>query len=131
MVKIDEIVLATTNRGKLAELGRMLEGCSVKLSGLADFKGVGDVDETGSTFSENAMQKAQHYSKLLGRWVNSMISYLPTCVPAGKPTGLLQAQQLFRNINGIKFIQLSGSDIVRHELVQKIIEAYEKASHKR
>jgi phosphate starvation-inducible PhoH-like protein len=52
-------------------------------------------------------------------------------LPAGKPTGLLQAQQLFRNINGIKFIQLSGSDVVRHELVQKIIEAYEKASHKR
>ena len=52
-------------------------------------------------------------------------------LPAGKPSGLLQAQQLFRNINGIKFIQLSGSDVVRHELVQKIIEVYEKASHKR
>ncbi len=52
-------------------------------------------------------------------------------LPGGKPTGLIQAQELFKNINGIKFIYLTGSDIVRHELVQKIIEAYEKASHKR
>lgn len=52
-------------------------------------------------------------------------------LPGGKPTGLIQAQELFRKIDGIKFIYLTGSDIVRHELVQKIIEAYEKASHKK
>ncbi len=52
-------------------------------------------------------------------------------LPGGKPTGLIQAQEIFRNIDGIKFIYLTGSDIVRHELVQKIIEAYEKASHKK
>ena len=69
MVKIDEIVLATTNRGKLEELGRMLGGCSVKLSGLGDFAGVGDVAESGVTFAENARQKARHYGGLLGRWV--------------------------------------------------------------
>ena len=51
-------------------------------------------------------------------------------LPGGKPTGLLQAQQLFGDIEGIKFIYLTGADIVRHELVQKIIKAYEKASHK-
>ncbi|MFH1339371.1 MAG: PhoH family protein [Candidatus Omnitrophota bacterium] len=52
-------------------------------------------------------------------------------LPGGKPTGLLQAQELLSEIEGIKFIYLTGSDIVRHELVQKIIEAYEKASHKK
>ncbi len=52
-------------------------------------------------------------------------------LPGGKPTGLLQAQQLFKNIDGIKFVYLTGADIVRHELVQKIIEAYEKASRKK
>ena len=51
-------------------------------------------------------------------------------LPGGKPTGLLQAQQLFGDIEGIKFIYLTGADIVRHELVQKIIEAYEKLSKK-
>jgi len=52
-------------------------------------------------------------------------------LPGGKPTGLLQAQELFRNIVGIKFIYLTGSDIVRHDLVQEIIKAYEKANNKK
>jgi phosphate starvation-inducible PhoH-like protein len=47
-------------------------------------------------------------------------------LPDGKPIGLLQAMEVLRDISGIKFILFSGSDVVRHELVQKIIEAYEK-----
>jgi phosphate starvation-inducible PhoH-like protein len=47
-------------------------------------------------------------------------------LPDGKPIGLLQAMDVLRDIEGIKFILFSGSDVVRHELVQKIIEAYEK-----
>ncbi|MFA5099726.1 MAG: PhoH family protein [Candidatus Omnitrophota bacterium] len=47
-------------------------------------------------------------------------------LPDGKPAGLLQAMDVLRDIKGIKFILFSGSDVVRHELVQKIIEAYEK-----
>jgi phosphate starvation-inducible protein PhoH and related proteins len=47
-------------------------------------------------------------------------------LPDGKPVGLLQAMDVLRDIDGIKFILFSGSDVVRHELVQKIIEAYEK-----
>ncbi|MFA6216084.1 MAG: PhoH family protein [Candidatus Omnitrophota bacterium] len=48
-------------------------------------------------------------------------------LPDGKPVGLLQSQDILSNIEGIKFIYFSGSDVVRHELVQKIIEAYEKS----
>ena len=47
-------------------------------------------------------------------------------LPGGKPIGLLQAQEILKEIEGIQFIYLSGSDVVRHSLVQKIIEAYEK-----
>ncbi|MDP2939018.1 MAG: PhoH family protein [Candidatus Omnitrophota bacterium] len=49
-------------------------------------------------------------------------------LPGGKPLGLIQAKEILKNIEGIKFIQLTGQDVVRHELVQSIIEAYEKAS---
>jgi phosphate starvation-inducible PhoH-like protein len=49
-------------------------------------------------------------------------------LPGGKPLGLMQAQDLLTDIAGIKFIYLSGSDVVRHEIVQRIIEAYDKAS---
>lgn len=49
-------------------------------------------------------------------------------LPEGKPIGLMQAQDILQHIDGIKFINLSGSDVVRHILVQRIIEAYDKAS---
>lgn len=49
-------------------------------------------------------------------------------LPQGKPIGLLQAQDLLKEIEGIKFVYLTGDDVVRHALVQKIIEAYDKAS---
>ena len=49
-------------------------------------------------------------------------------LPGGKPLGLLQAQELFQEIQGIKFIYLGGADVVRHELVQRIIEAYDKTN---
>jgi phosphate starvation-inducible PhoH-like protein len=49
-------------------------------------------------------------------------------LPDGKPIGLLQAQEILKRIEGIKFIYFTGSDVVRHAIVQKIIEAYDKAS---
>lgn len=46
-------------------------------------------------------------------------------LPGGRPAGLLEAQKLLKSVEGIKFAYLSGSDVVRHPLVQKIIEAYD------
>jgi len=51
-------------------------------------------------------------------------------LPKGKPIGLIQAQEILKDIEGIKFIYLSGKDVVRHPLVQRIIEAYETKSNK-
>ncbi|MCX7662078.1 MAG: PhoH family protein [Candidatus Omnitrophica bacterium] len=50
-------------------------------------------------------------------------------LPGGKPLGLLQAQELLKDIEGIKFIYLSDSDVVRHPLIQKIIKAYENTKN--
>jgi len=49
-------------------------------------------------------------------------------LPEGKPAGLIQAQKILHDVDGIKFVHLSGADVVRHELVQRVIEAYERAS---
>lgn len=51
-------------------------------------------------------------------------------LPGGRAVGLLQAQEILKDIEGIKFIYFSGEDIVRHELVQDIIKAYEKFNGK-
>ena len=45
-------------------------------------------------------------------------------LPGGKPTGLLRARDVLGGVSGIKFVYLSGQDVVRHELVQEIIRAY-------
>ncbi|MGE5279222.1 MAG: PhoH family protein [Deltaproteobacteria bacterium] len=50
-------------------------------------------------------------------------------LPGGKPLGLIQATELLSHIDGIRMIYLTGEDVVRHELVQRIIEAYAKAQH--
>jgi phosphate starvation-inducible PhoH-like protein len=52
-------------------------------------------------------------------------------LPNGKPLGLMEAKEILADIEGIKFIYLTGSDVVRHALVQKIIEAYDKANRNR
>ena len=44
----------------------------------------------------------------------------------GRPVGLIQAQEILSPIKGISFVRLSGQDVVRHELIQEIIKAYEK-----
>lgn len=50
-------------------------------------------------------------------------------LPSHKVSGLDNVQFVLKNIEGIKFIYLKGEDVVRHELVQEIIKAYEKHSH--
>ncbi|MGI9554192.1 MAG: PhoH family protein [Thermodesulfobacteriota bacterium] len=40
-------------------------------------------------------------------------------------SGLMEAESLLRDINGIGFVYFNKSDVVRHPLVRKIIEAYE------
>ncbi len=46
-------------------------------------------------------------------------------LPRGKMSGLIEANQILRNIEGISFTEFSTKDVVRHNLVQKIIEAYD------
>jgi phosphate starvation-inducible PhoH-like protein len=45
-------------------------------------------------------------------------------LPKGVTSGLVEAQELFKNIPGIGVSYLSEQDIVRHPLVQKIVQAY-------
>ena len=52
------IVLATANKGKIAELRALLAASGITVKGLADFPDLGDIPETGTTFAENARLKA-------------------------------------------------------------------------
>jgi phosphate starvation-inducible PhoH-like protein len=50
-------------------------------------------------------------------------------LPAGKLSGLKEAQHILRDIPGIEFVRFSERDVVRHRLVQNIIAAYERAEN--
>jgi len=54
-----KLVVATFNRGKLAELAALLDRPGLELVSLADVPGTRPVDETGSTLTENALLKAR------------------------------------------------------------------------
>lgn len=47
-------------------------------------------------------------------------------LPQGRASGLIEAEKILSGIEGIHFIYFSDRDVVRHKLVQKIIQAYEK-----
>lgn len=49
-------------------------------------------------------------------------------LPKGVKSGLHVANQLLSSVNGISIIHLNQTDVVRHPLVQKIIDAYEKTN---
>ena len=46
-------------------------------------------------------------------------------LPKGKRSGLMEAMEVLRDVDGVSMIELTAKDVVRHELVQKIVRAYE------
>jgi len=63
------LVLGTTNPGKVRELVPLLEPHGIGCLSLADVAGSVEVEETGTSFAENAALKATAQARALGRWV--------------------------------------------------------------
>ncbi len=61
-----EILIATTNPGKLKEIAGILTGVPIKLLTLNDLEPIVEPEETGTTFAENARLKARYYSSATG-----------------------------------------------------------------
>ncbi len=51
-------------------------------------------------------------------------------LPAGKRSGLIEAERVLNNLEGIEFVYFTDKDVVRHKLVQMIIRAYEDHTKK-
>lgn len=60
-----QLVLASGNTGKLAEFNRLLADAGITVVSQSSL-GVGDAEETGLTFVENALLKARHAAQLTG-----------------------------------------------------------------
>ena len=51
-------------------------------------------------------------------------------LPSSQTSGLIQALRILKGVKGISFVELNKKDIVRHKLVTRIVEAYEKFEEK-
>ena len=64
-----ELLVATTNQGKLKEIRELLDGVDLRVTSLADYAGLPAIVEDGKTFRQNAIKKAvtiaQHTGKLV------------------------------------------------------------------
>ena len=47
-------------------------------------------------------------------------------LPQGRPSGLRSVRSILEGIEGIGFFDLTGADVVRHEIVQKVVQAYDR-----
>jgi len=83
---IDSLVLATTNKGKLRDFRLLFEGSGIAIELPEDHGVVLDVEETGATFTENALLKARAFASALpGRCVLADDSGLVVEALAGEP----------------------------------------------
>ena len=63
---IEKILVATRNKGKMTELVKLLRPLEITLVSLNDLLIEEEIEETGRTFAENAIVKAERYGELGG-----------------------------------------------------------------
>ena len=64
----------------------------------------------------------------MGKTAKFIITGDPSQVdlPRSQPSGLARSMELLDKIEGIEFVKLTGSDVIRHKLVKKIIKVFDK-----
>ena len=62
-----ELVLASGNKGKLAEYQRLLDGLEIQIQSMKEYPEIGEIVEDGSTFTENALIKARTVCQATGK----------------------------------------------------------------
>ena len=86
-----ELLIATSNKGKIVEYHSLLASLPLRLRNLAEFPATEDVEETGMTFSDNAALKARAYAVQTGLWALADDSGLEVDALGGAP-GIFSAR---------------------------------------
>src|SRR5215510_4103581 len=83
---IRNLLIATSNKGKVIELASLLEGLNYRVIGLEDLSRVPPpVEETGTTFIDNALIKADYYHAITGLFTLADDSGLEVDALGGRP----------------------------------------------
>jgi len=113
---------------------RALETTEIEIAPLAFMRGrtlanaAVILDEAQNT---TAMQMKMFLTRL-GENSRMMVTGDPSQVdlPSGQVSGLAEATRLLRNVEGISVITYTADDVIRHELVARIVEAYDNDTRK-
>ncbi|MDP9054586.1 MAG: PhoH family protein, partial [Acidobacteriota bacterium] len=109
---------------------KLLERASIEVAPLAFMRGrtLNDsfiiLDEAQNSTSEQmkmVLTRQGFNSKMV---VTGDITQID--LPNGRRSGLLDAIEILKDVEGISFVQFDERDVVRHSLVQRIVRAYEK-----
>ncbi len=112
------------------QVGQLIERDIIELAPLAYMRGrsLNDsfiiLDEAQNTTSEQMkmfLTRIGFNSKAVITGDTSQID-----LPNRRDSGLIHASEILKDVNGISFTQFQPSDIVRHPLVQSVVEAYER-----
>lgn len=120
------ILIATTNRGKAAELVAMLgdgDG-DIEWLSLNDFGDLAEVVEDGETFAENARKKALGYAKATGGWTIADDSGLVIDALDGAP-GVISARFSGEPLKGDK------RELLDHRNMVKVLELMESVEEEK
>lgn len=104
-----QVVLATRNLGKVRELQAMLEGQDIEVLGLDRFPEIGEIEETGETFEDNARLKAKAVSEATG------------LIALADDSGL--SVDALGNEPGVRSARYSGENATDASNNEKILEA--------
>lgn len=80
-----DLLIATTNEGKVEEFRHLLAGLPVRLRLLNEWPGLPEIEETGDTFAANAILKAQGWAARTGLWTIGDDSGLVVDALGGRP----------------------------------------------
>jgi phosphate starvation-inducible PhoH-like protein len=119
----------------VAQANRFIEQGVIEIAPLAFMRGrtLNDsfiiLDEAQNTTSE----QMKMYLTRLGFNSKTVVTGDITQIdlPTGRKSGLVEANKILGAIEGIKIVYFSEKDVVRHRLVKKIVQAYEKYERKR
>ena len=100
-----ELLIATGNKGKVAELRSLLAGLTLGLRNLAEFPSAREVEETGQTFADNAALKARGYALQTGLWTLADDSGLEVDALGGAP-GVFSARYGGEGLNDADRVEL-------------------------
>ncbi len=117
----------------LETVGKLMERGIIEVAPLAFMRGrtlsnsFVILDESQNTTQE----QMKMFLTRIGFGTTAVITGDPTQIdlPRGQASGLRHAIKVLENVPGISFTHFNAKDIVRHPLVMRIVEAYEKFEH--